>query len=184
LNIEDYIGNRAAAPFAARDGRNAKCAMIITTILYFDEGPGPVMQTWQRPTRNRFKLKRSPRNVQHLSNQVIFPIVRHNPQNVWQSLRLLRLEGCPTTRRYNLTYAGPRNLTKLAARIGRGLIRDRAGIDDSQIRYLCRRDDLMPQRPELPRHGFDLALIKPASNGIEVDFHEDIRYSESDIRSS
>ena len=29
----------------------------------------------------------------------------------------------------------------------------------------------MTHRPELPRHGFDLTLIKPASNGVEVNFH-------------
>jgi hypothetical protein len=30
----------------------------------------------------------------------------------------------------------------------------------------------MPGRAESPRHRFDLALIKPASNGVEVNFHK------------
>src|SRR5215212_9652722 len=95
LNIENDVGYRAAAPFPACNGRDAKCAMVVTTILYFDESPSPTMQPRQRLTRNGFKLKRFLTKTQHFRNQVVFMIVGNNMQNVWQSLRLLRLEGCP-----------------------------------------------------------------------------------------
>ena len=57
LNIENHIRDRAAAPLAACDGRDAKRAVIITAILHLDEGARAAMQPGQRFAGNRFEIK-------------------------------------------------------------------------------------------------------------------------------
>ncbi|MCK7526863.1 MAG: hypothetical protein MZV64_59320 [Ignavibacteriales bacterium] len=73
----------------------------------------------------------------------------------------MRLEGCPAARGNDLPHARPRDTADDAPRIGRGAGRHGAGVDDSHVRRLGRSDDLVSRRAELPRHGLDLALVKP-----------------------
>ncbi len=58
LNILDHIGDGSAPRFAARDSGDAKRALIIATVLHFDEGARAAMQTGERDASERFKVER------------------------------------------------------------------------------------------------------------------------------
>lgn len=58
LNILDHIGDGSAPRFAARDGGDAECALIVTAVLRFDEGARAAMKTGEWDARERFKIER------------------------------------------------------------------------------------------------------------------------------
>ncbi len=151
LDIENNVRHRTAAPFAACNGGNAERAVIITAILHLDEGARAAMQSGQRFTRNWFQIKRFLRGGSDTSaTRWSLRSFVTTCQNVRQIQRLLRLEGCPAARRDNFIHTRPRHLTDLPARIRRGFVGHRAGIDDRHVRHLRRSDDLMPCQREIP----------------------------------
>ncbi len=103
---------------------------------------------------------------------MIFFCVGDDAGNAWKFQRFIRLQRRPTTRRDNVIHARASDLADLAARNGDGVARHRAGVDDCHLSQFSRRDDLMPCRAESTRHIFDLRLVEPASDGIEVDLHD------------
>ena len=78
LNIEDHIGNGAASTFAAGNGCDAKRALIVASILYFDEGTRAAMQTGERLAGDRFEVKRLLRKIKNIRNKMIFSIIGYN----------------------------------------------------------------------------------------------------------
>src|SRR5258707_3297873 len=52
------------------------------------------------------------------------------------------------------------------------LFRHCEGVDYRHICMFSNCDDLMPSRAELPRHGFNFALVESTADGIEIDFHK------------
>lgn len=102
---------------------------------------------------------------------MIFFRVGYDALDAWKFQRFIWLERRPTTCCDDVVHARARDLSDLAARNGDGIIRHRAGVDDCHLSQFSRRDDLMPCRAESTRHIFDLRLVEPASDGVEVDFH-------------
>src|SRR3989304_3646346 len=103
---------------------------------------------------------------------MVFAIICDNTKNTRQIIGLLWLQGCPAAGRNNFIYACPRNLTDPAARISRGFVCHRTGVDHSHLCHFSRRDDLMPRAAKLTRHGLDFRLVEAAADGIEIYFHD------------
>ncbi|MCK7526864.1 MAG: hypothetical protein MZV64_59325 [Ignavibacteriales bacterium] len=57
LDVEQHIGDPAAAPFAACDSGDAKRAGVVAPVLHFDEGARAAVQTGQGNAGQRFKVK-------------------------------------------------------------------------------------------------------------------------------
>jgi hypothetical protein len=48
LDIEDHVGNRAAATFTSCNRGDAERALVVATILYLDEGARTTVQAGQQ----------------------------------------------------------------------------------------------------------------------------------------
>src|SRR5215216_6867943 len=116
LNIENYICYWTAASLTARDRCNAKCAVIVTTILHLDEGARPAMQARQWLALDRFQVEHRRGKVEGLRNQVIFLRVGDNMQNIGKSGSFRRLESRPAAGGNDFPDAEPGDLANLAAR--------------------------------------------------------------------
>ena len=93
LNIEDDIRHRAASPRAARDGRDAERAVIVASVLHFDEGARAAMQAGQGDAGQRFKVEGADRGQgqERLRNELVLAVVRHDAGDARQFEGFLRL---------------------------------------------------------------------------------------------
>ena len=86
-----------------------------------------------------------------------------------QGSRFQRMERRPAAGHDDLS--GTRCLTDFLARVSRGSRGHATGVDYCQLRFRRAADQRMPGRAELTGVSFNLRLIQPAANGVEVEFH-------------
>ena len=81
LNIVNHIGNGSASRFATRNGGDAKCALIVATVLRFDEGARAAMKTGEGNAGQRFKVEGL--QVKGIFNKALFAIIRNDARDIW-----------------------------------------------------------------------------------------------------
>ena len=172
LNIENHIRHRAAATFAARNGRDAERAVIVTAILHLDEGARAAMQAGQRLAGNRFEVKRFRLEGSiHPRPDDLFghsrPPAAHSADRApaaagaLPSSLLRRSHSPPPARSDGSCRANPTAASLVTAQV----LTTAISAVSAEVTISC------PAARNLPRHRFDLALIQPAADGVEVDFH-------------
>ncbi len=171
LDIREHGRGRPAAPRTPRDPRDTERAVVVTPILHLDECPRPVMYAGQRLSRKRLQVKFQLRSAKHGRDQPVFLGIRNDVVHMRQESRGGRLERGPTAGDHDPGIAKTRDPADRSPGIGRGLGRDRAGVDDRQVGQLSFRNNLMPGRSELAGSGLDLRLIQPATNRVEEYLH-------------
>lgn len=166
LNIEDDIRQKTTATLTTRDSCDAERAVVVASVLHFDEGSRAAMQAWERLAGDGLKVKNGKWGLENVGNQMILAIIRDNALNVWKFERFVRVKSRPTPCRDYFLHTRAGNPADGPTRIGRGIGCDSTRVDHSHICLIGRSDDLMSRRTETPRHGFDLALVKTTAYGI------------------
>jgi hypothetical protein len=119
LDVEQDIRHGAAASLAARDGGDAERAVVVATVLHFDEGARAAVQTGQGLAGDGFEVEGW--KIENIFNEVILAVIWDDASHARQFEGFLRLESRPAAGGDDLLHARPGDAADDAARIGAAL---------------------------------------------------------------
>ena len=175
LYFRHDIAQMPALPRATGDGGHAKGAFVVAPILYFNEGAGSaggsrmeLAQKWLLVVNGQVGVNERVNALDELG----FVAVGDNGRGSLNPRQLLRGDGGVAPCQQNVGRVvefvePPREHAGIAGRLGR----DGAGVDDDFICLGRVGHHLMASRQQLPSHCFYFAVVQPATNAVQINFH-------------